>query len=117
MNEFFKILRKDTVLQWSFWITIVIAVVTTLVIGISYQTLPPFIPLYNHMPWGYARLGKTYELFLLPALILGICCINSLLGIKMLSKNTLLARFLFVTMVSVAFLTLIFVVRVIIDTL
>ena len=117
MKEFFKTLRKDSVLRWGFWITMLFITLSFLAIGIAYTNLPPFIPLYNHMPWGYARLGRTYELFLLPILVAGITAINTFLGTRLLVKHTLLARFLFISMICIALFNFIFIVRLIFDTL
>ena len=117
MKKFFNSLQKDTVLVWSFWVSIITLFLMVLVTIISYANLPPFIPLYNHMPWGYARLGKTYELFFPTAVVLGICIINTIVGIKLIEKSPLLARFLFLTMAGLALFTCIFVGRLIFITL
>lgn len=117
MKGFFKTIQKDTVLLWSFWATIVLVVSMVAAIGISFTNLPPFLPLYNHMPWGYARLGNTYEIFLLPASIVLLCCINTSIGIGLMEKSPLLTRFLFLTMVTLAFFTAIFIGKLIFITL
>src|SRR5579883_1208324 len=113
MKGFFKSLRKDSVLLWSFWVSIVVVIAATITIAASFSNLPPVIPLYNHMPWGYARLGKTYELFLLPTVTLCIVFINAFIGVKLLTRVPLLARFLFLTMISLSFFMLIFLIRLI----
>lgn len=117
MKGFFKLLRRDSVLVWSFWATLVCVVLMIAAILVSYTNLPPFVPLYNHMPWGFARLGRVYELFILPILILILCATNTTLGLRLLGKNTLLARFLFLTMVSLAVFTFIFIMRLIFITI
>lgn len=117
MKGFFKLLQKDSVLLWSFWISIFMVVAATGGIIASYTSLPPVIPLYNHMPWGYARLGRSYELFILPLTILCILFLNSFVGVKLLGKIPLLARFLFLTMVALSLFMLIFVARLIFITL
>ena len=30
----------------------------------SYIHLPPFLPLYNKLPWGYERLGEKSDIFI-----------------------------------------------------
>lgn len=117
MKNFFRLLRKDNALLWSFWITIILLILMTVAIVLTYTSLPPFIPLYNHMPWGYARLGKTYELFFLPLSIALICLINSLVGMRLIHSNPLLTRFLFVTVAILALFTSIFIGRLIFLTL
>lgn len=117
MKSFFKTLTKDSVLLWSFWLSIIAIIFSVISILVFYPNLPPVLPLYNHMPWGYARLGKTYELFILPFLSLCILITNSLLGSNIHAKVPLLARFLFITSVSLNFFTFIFIVRLIFITL
>lgn len=113
MKELFKTIKKDSVLQTSFWVTIILLVITLGAIAVIYINLPPFLPLYNHLPWGYGRLGKTYELFIPPLVVIFVGIVNTFLGTKLLEKNPLLARFLFVTMLGLAACTAIFVARLI----
>ena len=111
MRSFFKLLRRDNILNLSFWVTSILILLMIATIVISYTNLPPFIPLYNQMPWGYARLGRSYELFLLPAAIIGITVINVTVGAKLIEKVPLLARFLFISMTVLSFFTYIFIIR------
>lgn len=111
MKKLFKLIQKDSVLSWTFWTTIVFVLVMIVLIGVFYTNLPPFLPLYNQMPWGYDRLGHAYELFLLPFSTLFICIINTTIGIRLMSKVPLLARFLFLTMAGLALFSCIFLVR------
>lgn len=113
MKNFFKKIQNDSVLSWTFWITIILIILMAIAISIAYTNIPPFIPLYNQMPWGYARLGKTYELFLLPISVLGVMIGNIIVGTRLIGKIPLLARFLFITMASLALLTFIFIIRII----
>lgn len=117
MKKFFNALQKDSVLNWSFWTTSIIVAITFISIGVSYINLPPFIPLYNQLPWGYARLGRTYELFIPPLVVLMLLFLNSFLGLRLAEKSPLLARFLFITIVGIALFTCIFVGRLIFTTL
>lgn len=104
-------------MNFSFWITAILTFITILGIVLLYQTLPPFLPLYNHMPWGYGRLGKTYEIFLPSTTVIFISIINITLGFKLMEKNPLLTRFLFVTMTILSVFSLIFVFKLIFLTL
>src|SRR6185436_17941355 len=117
MRGLFKALQKDSVLNWSFWATVSIVAITVGSIGISYINLPPFIPLYNQLPWGYARLGKTYELFIPPLVVLVLLFLNTFVGLRLTERYPLLARFLFLTIIGLALFTCIFVERLIFATL
>ncbi|HSD99044.1 MAG TPA: hypothetical protein VLB73_05145 [Patescibacteria group bacterium] len=113
MKKFFKTIQKDSTLSWTFWTTIALILIMVGLIGIIYTNLPPFLPLYNQMPWGYDRLGKTYELFLLPLGVFFVCLLNTFIGVKLVEKIPLLARFLFLTTIALAVFTSIFLVRLI----
>lgn len=113
MRSFFKSLRKDNLLNICFWTTIILVCLMIGTIAISYTNLPPFLPLYNQMPWGYERLGKAYEIFLLPAGILFITILNTIIGIKLVEKIPLLARFLFISLTMLSLFTYIFILRMI----
>lgn len=117
MKNFFNQVKKDSALLWSFWITIILLVIMTIGILLVYTSLPPFLPLYNHMPWGYARLGKTYELLFLPISLAVICLINCLIGLRLITTSPLLVRFLFLTTAILAFFTSIFIGRLIFLTI
>ncbi len=41
-----------------------------------YRFLPPFIPIFNQMPWGQERLGKTITIFVPVLVALLISIIN-----------------------------------------
>ncbi len=113
MKELFKTIQKDSMLQVSFWLTSSLLILTIGIIALLYSNLPPYLPLYNHLPWGYERLGRSYELFILPVIVFIIGIFNILVGVKVLGKYPLLARFLFVTMLGVGICTIIFVIRLI----
>lgn len=113
MKNLFKHIQKDSVLSWTFWLTMTLIFLMVALIGIFYANLPPFLPLFNQMPWGYGRLAHQYELFLIPGGVLIISLVNTILGIKIGEKVPLLARFLFLTMVGLALFSCIFLLRLI----
>ncbi|HEX7042252.1 MAG TPA: hypothetical protein VF189_03290 [Patescibacteria group bacterium] len=112
MKEFINKLKRDNVAWYSTLMSCIIIFFVLVGIGILYQQLPPYLPLYNHLPWGYERLGHTYEIFIPIAfgtlLILG----NIIIGLYLLKKNPLLGRFLFFTNAAISFFVLIFVMRI-----
>jgi len=102
MNEIFKKIYADKIAGWSFSTSSLLFLVTLFAILIRYRDLPPYLPLYNKLSWGYARLGNTYEFFLLPSLILFLLILNTFFGLFFQQKMPLLSRFLFVTTLSAA---------------
>lgn len=111
MKKFFNLITKDTIGKTSFWITILLFVVAVGLVGIFYLSLPPFLPLYNHMPWGYARLGRTYEIFIPLGMTLIFSLTNTYLAVTFRGKEPLLSRFLFVANITIWFFMCLFVIR------
>lgn len=117
MKEFFRTIGRDAVLVWGFRLSVGIFFLTLIGAILTFTSLPPYIPLYNHMPWGYARVGHAYELFIPIGIVLLMIIINSIIGAKLLLKAPLLVRFLFITMTILAIFTCIFIGRLILVTL
>ncbi|MBI2622779.1 MAG: hypothetical protein HYW64_01660 [Candidatus Levybacteria bacterium] len=64
MKVFFSTLRSDRILYVGFLLSVALIILTTVVILFLYRSLPPFIPLYNQLPWGESRLGTKIEIFI-----------------------------------------------------
>ncbi|HXS14906.1 MAG TPA: hypothetical protein VN711_02170 [Candidatus Saccharimonadales bacterium] len=111
MKEFFRSVQQDAVGAWSFWVTTLLFVTILCGIAVLYRSLPPYLPLYNHMPWGYSRLGVSYEIFVPLGTAIIFVVVNTFLGKYLRSSYPLLARFLFAANASLAFFTLIFFLR------
>lgn len=112
MKGLIKQLQADKVGWWSFWVSISLLILVIISIAILYRQLPPFLPLYNHEPWGYQRLGRTYEIFVPILLSISLIVSNVFLGTYLEKKNPLLARFIFITSAALSFFVLIFVMRI-----
>lgn len=112
MKKFFKSLQADSIASWSFWLSTLLFFLLLLGILVLYTTLPPFLPLYNHMPWGYARLGHTYEVFIPFGIAVILSYSNVFVGIQLQSKNPLLSRFLFISCFALSLFTTIFLLRI-----
>ena len=108
MQKIIKNIYKDKIAAWSFSLSMGLTVLMLLIIGIFYIYLPPFLPLYNKMAWGYARLGNRWEIFLPLLLIIAYVSLNTYIGIKLQPKIPLLARFVFVSSLAVSVFTVIF---------
>jgi hypothetical protein len=60
MKEFFKDIIPDRIIISAFFINIFLIITTVVYILISYGKLPPFVPVFNQLPWGEQRLGPTF---------------------------------------------------------
>lgn len=111
MHEIIKKLFADKIAGWSISISSSLLFVSLVIILIAYRFLPPYVPLYNKLSWGYARLGHTFELFFPFLLVLLFLVINSYIGITVQQKVPLLSRFLFITTLTLSIFTTIFIVK------
>lgn len=113
MNALFKNLQQDKIIFFSSLITVSLIVLNVLMIALFYKNLPPYIPLYNQMPWGEARIGAKIEIFIIPGLILIITIVNFLFSKNYYQKIPLISRLLAVTSFLISFLGFVLVLRII----
>lgn len=78
--------------------------------------LPPFIPIFNSMPWGERRLFSSDINILFPAILSIIIIVNAIFGIVIYKRFTLISRILafnstlFVVLGLLAYLQILFLV-------
>lgn len=111
MNEFFKEINSDNLLKKGSILSIVIITISFIYILIYYNSLPPFIPLFNQMPWGEERITKTFLIFAMPVVALIIFILNLFYERYIYIKTPLIARFYAMTSFLVAVLIFIFIIR------
>lgn len=106
-----KYLRSDRILFYGCLCSFILFVVSTGIILITYPHLPPFIPLYNQLPWGEERLGKKIEFFTFPVMMGGVLLMNAIFAIYVYEKTPLLSRLFAVTSFLAGIFGLLFVIR------
>lgn len=111
MNIFFNTLRSDKTFFYGFVIAIILLLLSIFSTLIFYIKLPPFIPLYNQMPWGEARLGTKLQIFIPTAVAIGVLIGNFLFSQTIYTKMPLVSRLLSITTLLIAFLTFLFTLR------
>ncbi|MDE2025533.1 MAG: hypothetical protein KGJ07_03500 [Patescibacteria group bacterium] len=112
MKKFFRHIREDKLLFWSFVLSAVLLMGSVMLIGIFFQRIPPYLPLFNSLPWGYARVGSKITFFL-PVLIGWIAIIsNTIISSIIYEKIVLLARFIGGTTILVCTSILIFTIQI-----
>src|SRR5579871_3682324 len=92
MKETFKHIFQDKIILWSVCLSLLLLVALILYIIIYYPQLPPILPLYNRMPWGYSRLGSKPEFFVPLGISLAFIFINFFAISKMYNKNVFVSR-------------------------
>ena len=114
MQKIIKRIYTDKIAGGTTSVNALLLLFMVVVIAITYHLLPPYLPLYNKLAWGYQRLGNTYEIFLPIGFTLLIVIGNTYLGLLMQQKSPLLARLLFFTGVSSMIFTTIFICKLLI---
>lgn len=111
MNEIINRIKRDKILSTCFTITIAVVVLNIFYIVFFYNHLPPFIPLYNQLPWGEKRLGTREELFIPILVVFVIFNINCIFSSILYPKMPVVSRILSVTTLLVSFFALFFTAR------
>ena len=108
MKEFFKQIIIDKTIRIGFAGAFIFCLFSLVFIVISYRSLPPYIPIFNQLPWGEQRLGQTPTI-LIP-LLLGILIVffNLIITSIIYSKYPLVSRILSITSIVIAILVLLF---------
>lgn len=113
MKNIINTIKTDKVMLWGFSISLGLILITTIILVLSFRLLPPVIPLYNGMSWGYARLAGKLLIFL-PigiAAIFYIC--NTIISSLLYKRAALLSRLLCATTILLTTITGLFSIQII----
>ncbi|MEK7517173.1 MAG: hypothetical protein AAB583_01380 [Patescibacteria group bacterium] len=114
MKELFKDIRNDKTTNIGFLTTVIVIIVTFILTLFFYGRLPPFVPVFNQLPWGEERLGETLTIFV-PILTSSLIFILNLITSTLIYKKIpLVSRMLAGTSLLIAALTFLFVIKTII---
>jgi hypothetical protein len=117
MKNSFNNFRLDKIAFRGFIASGILSILTSLYILINYHLLPPFIPIFNQLPWGNQRLIETPGIFI-PMIIFAVVFVfNILFTFLVYSKNPLIARILAATTLLIAVMNFLFIVRTILVVL
>ena len=111
MKGLFKKINADKIIRLGTYISVVFLILHLLCIIIVFPFLPPFLPLFNQMPWGGERLGIKIEIFLPFIIGLSFFFLNLILAIRLYEKMPLVSRILSITSLLINILFIIFIVR------
>lgn len=111
MKEIFKIVLGDRILLIGFLISFILIILTLIYILIFYKNLPPFVPLFNQLPWGETKLGEKYQIFIPLLITFLIAIINCFLSFAFYKRIPLISRIFCITSSFVSFLTFLFIIR------
>ncbi|MDP2637464.1 MAG: hypothetical protein Q8P26_00180 [Candidatus Levybacteria bacterium] len=111
MKELFKNIKKDKTITLAFFINSFCITISIILILLSYGKLPPFLPIFNQLPWGEQRLGATITIFIPVLVSIIILGINAPASALIYGKIPLIARILTATSLLVGILTFLFIAR------
>jgi len=111
MKDFFKDIKGDKTITSAYLINISFIITTVIYILFSYGKLPPFIPIFNQLPWGEQRLGDTFTIFIPVGISLLIFTINIFISNSIYKKIPLISRMLAAISLLTGILTFLFIVK------
>ena len=115
MKEFFRDIFQDKIIISAFYINIFFIIAAIIYILISYGKLPPFVPIFNQLPWGEQRLGSTFTIFIPVLITLLLLAINIFISAVIYKKIPLISRMFAAVSLLAGTLTFLFVVKTIIS--
>lgn len=92
MKEAFKNIFQDKIIFWSFIICIGLLIAIAIYIAVIYPQIPPVLPLYNRMAWGYSRLGGKFALLIPLGITMLFFIVNTFAAALIYNKAVLLSR-------------------------
>lgn len=83
---------QDQVCGWGLRLTLGLALVSSIGLGVVFWRLPPEVPLWFSRPWGEAQLTKPEALWLLPSSVWLVGMVSVGVAGVMFNDEKLLAR-------------------------
>ncbi|MCL6096640.1 MAG: hypothetical protein M1444_03100 [Patescibacteria group bacterium] len=111
MKEFFKDVKSDKLTYRVFIATLFFTLLPLPYILFFYRNLPPYLPVFNQLPWGQPRLASPWGVFIPSLISLCILIVNVILSSVLYKKTPLVSRMLAVISFIIALLSLLFVFR------
>ena len=111
MKGFFKNIAVDKTIVPAFFINGVFIIASVIFILFSYGSLPPFIPIFNQLPWGDRRLGPTLTIFIPVLVAILILIANVFTSTFVYKKTPLIARMLIATSLLASIITCLFIIK------
>lgn len=113
MKETFNQLIEDKITFWGFLLSFILFLAVSIYILINLSQLPPLLPLYNRMPWGYTRLGGKFEIFIPLGIFFIFYIINIITASIVYKKAILLSRMISAVTFTISLSICIYVIEII----
>lgn len=114
MKDFINNIRKDRIIFYETTASFLILIITIIIILLKFLSLPPYIPIFNQLPWGNDRLTNTSGIFIPSLLFIFIYIFNIFFALLAYKKsNPLLGRIIASITLLLSIMNLIFTLRII----
>lgn len=110
MNAFRDVLQDKILLRGTIF-SLCLCAISIIIIAFYYNSLPPFIPLFNQMPWGEQRIIRTLWIALIPSIALVFLGTNLFFANRLYKTIPLIARLFSITSFLISVLAFLFVIR------
>ena len=107
----FKEIRSDKIISWGNIVTFIFILSSLLFIALQFGILPPYVPIFNQLPWGEDRLGSTLMIFLPVAGVIIISLTNIFISSAIYTKSQIISRMLTIASILSSFLSFLFIAR------
>lgn len=111
MKTLINRLTSDKILLRGFSVSILLEIITNIYIAINYNSLPPYLPIFNQLPWGDQRFTQIFGIFIPSIIFILIFLFNLILATVIYFKNPLIARVVAATTFLISVMHFIFVIR------
>ena len=111
MKNFIKNITSDKLALRGFFISFILMLFTILYILINYSNLPPFVPIFNQLPWGNDRLTTPLGIFIPTVIFAFVFLFNIIFTSVVYNKNPLIARMVAAVTLILAFMNFLFIIR------
>ena len=108
MKDLFKYYKTDKIIKLSFLISGSLLFCEIIYILFLYSFLPPYIPIFNQLPWGEERLGAKIEIFFALIITMIFFIFNFFLLNQLYEKMPLIARMIAITTLLICIISSIF---------
>lgn len=99
-----------------FWITlspIILSIILSLVILFGLKSLPPKLPLFYSLPWGDNQLASHQEFLLIPAIIIAVALLNSIVSWQLHPSQSFFKRILLFSPLIISLLLIVTFVKIV----
>ncbi len=111
MKKLINNIKSDKITLRGFLLSLILGLLTSVYVLFYYGSLPPFIPIFNQLPWGEQRFTSTIGIFI-PIIIFSLLFLFNLIVTGVIyNKNPLIARIIAATTLLIAIMNSIFIIR------